>query len=517
MLPLLAAAAIRGLLLVATLRLAQSLLHLRNVHTRMALWRCALAACCAMPVLLLWHPIALTPPQVTLPATTLASAVTTIPSVTVSLQNEPDAAPVILNGAAIASAIYVAVTTLLLARLGAGLARSWAWFRAARPAGPAFGASPNVRLSTKLSVPVTFANTILLPEAARDWPEEKRRAVMRHEMAHVAHADFTILLISALHRAVFWFNPAAWWLHHELCNLAEARSDEAAMQTADRFDYAEILLGIAAVTHAVPAGVPMARPATINRRISQILRATTTEAPMTWKKYVLAASCVAVPALLAAATLAGQAQADSAVTLDAATLDRYAGMYRLGPADIMTIVHQGNGLTAQLTGQQALPIFPQSANQFVYTAVKASITFNTGADGAVTGLVLHQNGANVPAPRITQAEANADLSALKTRIDRNQPEPGSEAALRTTIAAQASGNPDYNDMTAKLAQAVQRQAPRIGPILAQLGTLQSVHFQGVTPKGWDLYDVRFANGDTQWRITLDETGKIAGLLFQAAP
>jgi hypothetical protein len=238
---------------------------------------------------------------------------------------------------------------------------------------------------------------------------------------------------------------------------------------------------------------------------------------MTRRKYLLAACCVAIPALLAAAGATKQAAADSVVAVDGTTLERYAGKYQLGPAAIMTIVHQGNGLTAQLTGQPALPIFPQSATRFAYKAVQAEITFNLGAGGAVTGLVLHQSGANIEAPRMSVAQAAADEAALKQRVASNQAQPGSEAALRATIAAQIAGAPDYDHMTPELATAVRQQAPRIDAALAQLGAVDDVKFQGVTPKGWDLYGVRFANGDTQWRISLDSHGKIAGLLFQAAP
>jgi beta-lactamase regulating signal transducer with metallopeptidase domain len=452
------------------------------------------------------------------PAAAIARAAAAAPAITLAIQSAPETTPATLHLGDLAAAIYIAITALLLARLAFGVLRGWFWLRAARPAGGDFATAPHVRISAKFTVPVTFGGTILLPAEATAWPEAKRRAVLRHEQAHVAHHDFAVLLASALHRAIFWFNPAAWWLHNELCNLAEARSDAAALAEApDRFDYAELLLGIAAQSRAVPAGVPMARPATINRRMSEILRRKPKETPMTTLKYLLAAACVAAPAMLAAISVIPRAAADSTLTVGAATLDSYAGTYKLGPASIMTIAHQGTGLTAQLTGQPAFPVFAESATRFAYKVVKAEITFTTAPDGSVTGLVLHQNGADVEAPRITAAEAAADLTALQNRVARNQPQPGSDAALHKTIAAQIAGTPDYDDMTPQLAAAVRRQMPAIAPSLAQLGALQDIKFQGVTPKGWDLYDVRFANGDTQWRIALNASGKISGLLFQAMP
>jgi hypothetical protein len=57
------------------------------------------------------------------------------------------------------------------------------------------------------------------------------------------------------------------------------------------------------------------------------------------------------------------------------------------------------GLYAQLTGQPACRLYPRSATEFFYRAVEASITFELEGD-AVTGLVLHQNGRDMPSRRL---------------------------------------------------------------------------------------------------------------------
>jgi CubicO group peptidase (beta-lactamase class C family) len=83
------------------------------------------------------------------------------------------------------------------------------------------------------------------------------------------------------------------------------------------------------------------------------------------------------------------------ITLPAATLQKYAGAYELGPKAVMTITLEGDGLMGQLTGQGKLPIFPQSETMFFLKVVDAQIEF--AADGS--SLVLHQNGRSTKAAR----------------------------------------------------------------------------------------------------------------------
>lgn len=53
----------------------------------------------------------------------------------------------------------------------------------------------------------------------------------------------------------------------------------------------------------------------------------------------------------------------------------------------------------KLTGQPALPVHATQPDHFVYDVVDAALTFARDAAGAVTALVLHQNGRDQRAPR----------------------------------------------------------------------------------------------------------------------
>ena len=92
------------------------------------------------------------------------------------------------------------------------------------------------------------------------------------------------------------------------------------------------------------------------------------------------------------------------ITLDAKLLDAYVGQYQLAPGAIMTIARAGDGLTAQITGQGANPIFPESETDFFLKVVDAQLTFQKNTEGKVSGLVLHQAGRDLPGKKMDSGQ-----------------------------------------------------------------------------------------------------------------
>ena len=73
-------------------------------------------------------------------------------------------------------------------------------------------------------------------------------------------------------------------------------------------------------------------------------------------------------------------------------LQRYVGSYQLRP-NVELVVTLGDGqLGVQLTGQQRLPVFPEAEDKFFLKVVEAQLEFVRDAGGAVTSVILHQNG-----------------------------------------------------------------------------------------------------------------------------
>ncbi|WOJ91158.1 DUF3471 domain-containing protein [Methylocapsa polymorpha] len=212
-----------------------------------------------------------------------------------------------------------------------------------------------------------------------------------------------------------------------------------------------------------------------------------------------------------------QARPRKEAPIDPKLLDGYVGYYQLAAGPIFSITRDGGRLFAQLTGQQASEIFPESDREFFSKVVMAQITFVTDGQGRASELVLHQNGFDQAAKRIDEADAKSAADNLARRIKEKIPTPGSEAALRGAIAAEQRGQPNYDQMGEALALAARQQLPMIRKDFESLGALQSVTFKGVGRGGWDVYDAQFAGGATEWRINLAPDGKIDGLIYRHLP
>jgi len=88
------------------------------------------------------------------------------------------------------------------------------------------------------------------------------------------------------------------------------------------------------------------------------------------------------------------------VHVDPKVLDSYVGSYQLSPNFEITISREGDHLFEQATGQPKFEIFPESEKDFFLKVVDAQITFVTNSEGRAAGLVLHQNGRDIPGNRV---------------------------------------------------------------------------------------------------------------------
>ena len=91
-----------------------------------------------------------------------------------------------------------------------------------------------------------------------------------------------------------------------------------------------------------------------------------------------------------------------AIILSPAAMDALVGRYQLSPAVTVTVTRDGARLLAQLTGQAAFEIFPETPTTFFWKVVDAQATFQLGPGGQATSLTLRQNGRDLPAPRVPE-------------------------------------------------------------------------------------------------------------------
>jgi beta-lactamase regulating signal transducer with metallopeptidase domain len=124
------------------------------------------------------------------------------------------------------------------------------------------------------TVPVSFGTrrpSIVVPALADEWADDRRRAVILHEVAHVARYDCLTQLLASVACAMYWFHPAAWWVARRLRIERELACDDRVIAAGTRpRDYAGHLLEIAySLGHrGAPAlAVSMARPRQLEGRM----------------------------------------------------------------------------------------------------------------------------------------------------------------------------------------------------------------------------------------------------------
>jgi cell division protein FtsI (penicillin-binding protein 3) len=179
-------------------------------------------------------------------------------------------APTARSLAEIALGLWALGTALFLLRLAS------ANVRARRLVSRATLLEPSLGTSHEVATPVVvgwFHPVVLLPPAAGAWSNERRRAVLLHERAHVQARDGLALLAAQLCAALYWFLPLSWLALRELRRECELAADETALAAGIlASDYAEHLLAIARLGITPTAGIAMAsRPSELARRITSLL------------------------------------------------------------------------------------------------------------------------------------------------------------------------------------------------------------------------------------------------------
>lgn len=98
---------------------------------------------------------------------------------------------------------------------------------------------------------------ILLPAVWRDWTEDQRRAVLAHELVHIARGDYLTCVLGQLCLAVHFYHPLVHWLAGRLRLEQELAADAtAAMLSGGRKLYLQSLAELALHTKERSLGWP---------------------------------------------------------------------------------------------------------------------------------------------------------------------------------------------------------------------------------------------------------------------
>ncbi len=319
-------ASVRALLFAGVAALALKLFRVREVTARLAAWTAVLYGALLMPLA-----VATAPPL----SITVRSAVAHPPTV---LSSRPGllqdlSAPIPARSVVrrfdwqlAMTAGYSGIAGLLFVRLLMG------WMLTARLrnssrrlADPSLIARlkgvrrmPELLESERLAVPIAIGwlkPCILLPAAWREWDQTKLDAVLAHELSHIQRGDYATLLLSSLHRCLFWFSPLSWWLDRHLRDLAEQASDDSVLlTTTDQTNYAEIVLGFFEARHNSRGrirwqGVAMAQAGRADRRIDRILSTNRRTSGPVKRAVLVALAGISLPLLYLSAAITPRSQA----------------------------------------------------------------------------------------------------------------------------------------------------------------------------------------------------------------
>jgi beta-lactamase regulating signal transducer with metallopeptidase domain len=206
-------------------------------------------------------------------------------------------------------ALWALGALVVVARLAVGMLRARAlvrganaapsWARAVARAERATGIRADVRATDELDAPAVtgvLAPVVLVPRAGEAWSEERRVAVLLHELAHVRRRDCLAQIVGQLACALHWFNPLAWIAASRLRLERELAADDAVIAAGARPSrYAADLLEIAGLRVAPASALGMAERSQLAARVTAIVASGRARAPLSSPR---AALLVAVAATL---------------------------------------------------------------------------------------------------------------------------------------------------------------------------------------------------------------------------
>lgn len=145
---------------------------------------------------------------------------------------------------------------------------------------------------------------VMMPAEADEWPQDRLRIVLLHELAHVKRRDCLTHLLAQIACAFHWFNPLAWLAARHVRTERERACDDLVLAAGTHGpDYADQLLEIARVVRSgrysgvlAGASLAMAHRSQLEGRLMAILDPRVPHSAMTRLRaaVAVAACCAAI-------------------------------------------------------------------------------------------------------------------------------------------------------------------------------------------------------------------------------
>jgi beta-lactamase regulating signal transducer with metallopeptidase domain len=135
----------------------------------------------------------------------------------------------------------------------------------------------SIRICDRITSPVAVGvlrKAVLVPAAWTTWPEETRGIVLDHELAHHERRDPLWRILTAIARAVHWYQPMVGWMARRFVMQSEFACDTAVLRggVAPKA-YARVLCDVAAGASPSPLAAAMAERSSLETRVRRMMAA----------------------------------------------------------------------------------------------------------------------------------------------------------------------------------------------------------------------------------------------------
>jgi HEAT repeat protein/beta-lactamase regulating signal transducer with metallopeptidase domain len=357
-----------------------------------------------------------------------------------------------ISWAALVSMIWAAGFVLVAGRLLLGLvAVQWMsrrtervadapWLQVARELAVHIGVSRVAFLrSRRAAMPMAWGivrPAVMMPADADEWPLERLRIVLLHELAHVKRRDCLTHVVAQLVCALYWFNPLAWMAARHVRTERERACDDLVLAAGTPGpDYAEELLEIARVMRggrfpAVLAGasLAMAHRSQLEGRLIAILDPRIPRSGVSRLRTAIATALFTM-ALMPLASLQPWAYADAQVSepnVGAVVEERNAPLsaplVSERPADRQTATPQAQARTTASRDSAA------SANRLAEDPLQHTLT--SAVDAAIEGVLDNVQPRQDASGKTTDPRLVAALTAALKDTDQEVRENALQALVQ---------------------------------------------------------------------------------------
>ena len=243
---------------------------------------------------------------------------------------------------------------------------------------------------------------VILPPAAREWPVERLRAALLHELMHVRRRDLLAQTMAQAACCLYWFHPLVWVAARQLRRERERACDDAVLLGGiAAHDYAQHLIEMVRALGGKRVGaMTMAAPSDLEGRVRALLDGRRNRRPLSRRAAAaIGAACAVVLACSAVTTASSRpAQTAQASRIEAA----------------QAVPDTAAQAQAETLFEPAPAPKPRRAAKPAADPVRQPAADAPQATGSLSGAVNDPSGAFVPNARVTAK--NVDGSSQETAV-----------------------------------------------------------------------------------------------------